>query len=485
MTTPVIPGTQVVSRAAPPSRSQRAKTGTWHLALLAERGPTDAPRLLANIADYDKHFGGRVAYGMRDAIEAHFRNGGSLVNAIRIVGPAATKATVAFAGAGAALSLSIEPVGEGASTLTADIDVDGATFTISVFDAAGVKVDKSPPLASPADAANWSVNSAYIRVLATGAVNPVATGAPVAIAGGNDDRAAITDADRIDAINRIPKADGPGQVSIPGATTLAAQVGLASHARLNNRFAILDAVDSTDPLDLIAQSDALRAGVLDQTDVQFYFLVEGWHNIPGLTAGTTRVVPPSAIVSAMMARRDALTLNPNDPAAGVNGVPSFSLGIARPNWTDDVRGDLNEAGVNVFRQFGREQRLYGYRTGADANDVTNGPWVSAGSARLRMAIQDEADRIGEPFVFSQITKTKIAEFNGALAGMLLFYYGVGALFGDSPQEAFVVDTGPNVNTPDLIAQRHLSAVMGARMSEFAEVVYMEFVKIPVTEVLAA
>lgn len=101
-----------------------------------------------------------------------------------------------------------------------------------------------------------------------------------------------------------------------------------------------------------------------------------------------------------------------------------------------------------------------------------------------MAIQAQADELAEPFVFAQITKAKIAEYNGVLTGMLLGWYNLGALFGDSPQEAFVVDTGPTVNTVERIAARQLSAVMGTRMSEFAEVVYMEFVKIPVTEALA-
>lgn len=477
------PGTQIVSRAAPPSGAGPSQTGTWHIAALTERGPTDAPRRLLNLSDYDKHFGTNRVFTQRDAVEAHFRNGGSEVNLIRIVGPAATKATVALPGAAAALSISVDSIGEGPVPFLAEVVVNGGTYVLSVFEA-GVAIQSSPPLTTAADAVAWAATSPYIRVRATGAVPPVATVVGgVAIAGGVDDRAAVTDVHRVAAINKIPKGDGPGQVSIPGATTTASHTGLSAHALANNRFPVQDLPDTAVEANLIAAADAFRAAATDDEE-GYSFLAEGWHTIPGVTVGTTRVVPPSAIVSALMAKNDALTGNPNEPAAGINGIPSYSLGIARANWSDAARGRLNAAGVNVFRFKNGANRLYGYRTAANVNGPS-APWLNAANARLRMALQSDADNLAEPFVFSQITKVKIAEYQGVLTGMLLQYYNLGALFGDTPAEAFIVDTGPAVNTAERIAARRLSAVMGLRMSEFAEIVYMEFVKVPVTEVLAA
>lgn len=474
------PGTQIVSRAAPPSRSDPSQTGTWHVAALADRGPTDSPRMLLNLSDYDKFFGTNRVFTQRDAVEAHFRNGGNRVNFSRFVGPAATKATVNLPGAVAAPSLAVDSIGEGPVGLSVTVVVSGATFTLSVIEA-GVVIQNSPPLASPADAVSWAQDSPYVRVRALGAINPVAV-AGAAIAGGTDDRAAVTDVHRIAAVNRIPKGDGPGQVSIPGATTTTAHAGVAAHAEVNNRFGIYDSPNSAVEADHIAVADANRATMTDDQE-GYGFLAEGWHFIPGATPGTTRTVPPSAIVSALMAKHDSITLNPNEPAAGINGIPTFSLGTARPNWSDAARGRLNGAGVNVFRFVNGAQRLYGYRTLGNINGPS-GLWVNAANARLRMAVQSDADALAEPFVFNQITKQKISEYNGAITGMLLGYYNLGALFGDTPDEAFVVDTGPSVNTPERIGARRLSAVMGLRMSEFAEIVYMEFVKIPVTEALA-
>ncbi len=487
MTTPVAPGTQIVSRATPPSRSAGSATSTWHIAALAQRGPVNGARLLRSLGDYDKIFGARVSYGQRDAVETHFRNGGGAVNMIRIVGPAATTATVNLPGpvpAGGTVadpSLTADAIGPGASTLSVDVDVSGPLFIISVFEGS-LRLEISPPLDSVAAAVSWSQKSNLIRLRAIGTVNPIATASAVPLAGGNDDRAAVTDSDRLAAINRIPKGDGAGQVSIPGATTAAVYQGLAIHAEVNNRFALFDLPNSSSEADLVAAGDAFRAGATDQQE-GYAFLCEAWHGIPGLTVGTTRTVPPSSIVSALMSVRDDATGNPNEPAAGIHGVPTYSLGPARPEWSDEARGRLNAAGVNVFRYVGGSHRLYGYRTAVDPNGQ-GAQWLSASNARLRMALQADANEIAEPFVFSQITKSKIAEYHGALTGLLLGYYTKGALFGDTPEEAFIVDTGPQVNTPDRIAARRLSAIVGVRMSEFAEIAYMEFVKVAVTEVLA-
>ena len=473
------PGTTIVSRSAPPSRGGVAETGTWHIAALADRGRTTAPVLLRSLSEYDTWFGTRVSYGQRDAVETFFRNGGTQVNMVRIVGPAATKATIAMNGAAAAASLAIDSIGAGASTLSVSVEVSGSTFVLKVWEGATL-LKTSPPFSSTADAVNWTTDNPYVAVRATGAALPI-VGGPTALAGGTDDRAAVTDAHRLTALNLITKNYGSGQVSIPGATTSAAHIGVALHAAANNRFAILDAPNSTVKGDLTAASAAVRAGLTDAQEA-YGFLVEGWAIIPGLTSGTTRVVGPSAVVAALMSARDALTQNPNDPAAGVNGQPSFLLGVNRPGWSDADRLELNLAGVNVFRRIGNNERLYGYRTLVDANGSESG-WLSAANARLRMSITSAADVAAESFVFAQITKTKIAEYNGVLTGMLLGFYNVGALYGDAPEDAFVVDTGTTVNTPDKIAARQLSAVVGVRMNQFAEIVYLEFVKVPVTEEL--
>ena len=104
-------------------------------------------------------------------------------------------------------------------------------------------------------------------------------------------------------------------------------------------------------------------------------------------------------------------------------------------------------------------------------------------AFLRMAIVAKSDAIGEKYVLRQIDGKgrTAAEFAGELSGMLAAYYETGGLYGDTPEEAFRVDVGPAVNTPETLAEGQLRAVLELRMSPMAELVVIEIVKTPITE----
>jgi hypothetical protein len=63
--------------------------------------------------------------------------------------------------------------------------------------------------------------------------------------------------------------------------------------------------------------------------------------------------------------------------------------------------------------------------------------------------------------------------------MLTGYYESGGLYGDTPEEAFRVDT--SVNTPETIEAGQLRAVISMRVSPMAELVVIEIVKVPVSQ----
>jgi hypothetical protein len=98
-----------------------------------------------------------------------------------------------------------------------------------------------------------------------------------------------------------------------------------------------------------------------------------------------------------------------------------------------------------------------------------------------MQIVAKAEAIAENYVFAQIDgrRVKISQFGADLTGMLVPYYESGALFGDTVDDAFYVDVGPAVNTLESIAAGILRAVVGLRMSPFAELVIVEIVKVAV------
>jgi hypothetical protein len=70
-----------------------------------------------------------------------------------------------------------------------------------------------------------------------------------------------------------------------------------------------------------------------------------------------------------------------------------------------------------------------------------------------------------------------ARFASAIASEVLSpLYEKGALFGETPDDAYEVRVGPEVNTPETIAEGKLRAIVAVKMSEFAEMVEIEIVK---------
>lgn len=479
----VRPGVNVISRAAPPPRGAPSDTGVAFIAGLTAKGPTDGAYLVRNMTDFVRIFGDRVSYGLvYDALDVFFHEGGVKAYVSRVVGPGAAVDTHTFQDAGAANSIAVDSIGGYDSNITVQVVAGSVagTFVLVVFDNA-IEVERSYDLLDVAAAVTWGTSSNYVRVRALGANDPAVVAAQ-ALTGGTDDRGNVTDTQRTAALDRFIAALGPGQVLYPGATTEAMYEALLTHAQTKNRVALLDAADTASNTTLVAAADGIRASATLPADAeQWGALFAPWVVVPGVTAGTTRTVPPSALVAGLIARSDA-TNNPNTPAAGSNGEARYAVGISQAEWTDAVRQVLNDNTVNVLRMVYGAVRLYGYRS---ISEFPTDPWSSFAAARLRMAIVNGASEIGESFMFDQIDGKgrKVAEFNGALVGLLSGYYTAGALFGETADEAFGVETGAAVNTPTTLAANELHAVLSIRTSPFAEMVQIEIVKVPITDVL--
>jgi hypothetical protein len=281
------------------------------------------------------------------------------------------------------------------------------------------------------------------------------------------------------ALALLTKDLGPGQVSVPGRTTMATKLAVAVHAEANNRIGILATTNSA----VVATLNGESVITSITTNQQRYVALFGPHvTVPGLTLGTTRTISPESIVAGLMARRDGEGVTPNQPAAGELGESEYGINVTA-SFNDADRTTLNANGVNVLRSLYEGVRVYGYRTLADPTDDEN--WLNLANARLFMAIQAEFDAVAEGFVFRQIDGQghTISEFGGLLTGRLLPYWAKGSLYGVTPEEAFRVDVGPNINTEETIAAKELHANIILRPSEFAEEVILELVKTRTTEII--
>ena len=470
------PGVDVSLLDTPGTISALSNTGVWFVVGQTDRGPT-VPMTVGSLDDLVSKFGNRVSYSvLYDALEVFFREGGAQASISRVVGPAATIGSLNLMDGAAAISLVAAANGPGAWSNQYKVGVfTGSvpgTYVIRVADINNVLLEDSGDLPDQGSAVAWSAYSTYVRITAgVSALNP-APAAYTALPSGNDDRAAITDAQWQTALDKFTSDLGPGQVSEPGRTTTVAFGQLISHAETHNRVALLDMPN--------VPTVATLLGVTAKS--RFAAKFAPWVVVPGLTTGTIRTVPPSALVAGLIAKNDP-SVGVNRPSAGNAGQSLFVTDLSQPSWIDSDRQTLNAAGVNVIRRFNGIQ-VYGWRSCADP--VADINWLPFNNARLFMTLVDELNDAAANYMFYEIDGVNgntVSGLNSSLIGVMMTHYQLGELFGSSPSECFVVDTGRTVNTPQSIQRLELHANVYVRMAPFVEWIKILVSKRPVTETL--
>lgn len=486
------PGSIVQVQSAPPPRTVPTDTGTWFVTGFADRGKT-VPTLIQSLSDFTTKFGARQTYSpLYDALETFFREGGTKAIVSRVVGPAPVLASVNLLDNAAAISLVAKAKAPGAygnsRRITVQVPGSGGTgFSTLLTDTADASIsEQSPDFLTQADAVAWSVNASHTALtLGVSVNNPVAIAA-AAFTGGTDDRANALDAQWVAAMTKFTRDYGPGQITQVGRTTAQAYTDTLAHARDYNRVAILDGPDSASPTTLKNAVAALRP----LGTGRYGGLFAPWVIIPGLTINTTRTVPPSALVCGKIAASDGAGKSPGAPAAGAQGgVAKAIVGLSQVAYdngsgVDITRDDMYTAGVNqIVYRYGVFE-VFGWRSIVDpiGQDLD---WTNLGCARTAMFIVAQALAIAENYILDPIDgRSRLFKaFQGDLIGMLQKLYLTDALFGATPEEAFSVDVGAQVNTPTTIASRELHAAIGVRMSEDAELVIIQVAKVPITQSL--
>lgn len=475
-----LPGTTVTVGGSASARSAAADSGTAFLAGLTDRGPIDAPVLVNSLTEAVSKLGGRVSYGLiYDSLETFFREGGSVAYVGRIVGPSAVTATLNLSdGSNPTLTVDAVSPGDWGNNLSVAVSAGGAgAFVLTVKEGTDA-VEVSPDLADNTEAVAWAANSSYIRLTDLGEGDP-AVAAAASLSTGDDDRANITATEVQAALDLFTADLGPGQIAYPGATDSASQLALAAHAASRNRVAILDGTDTATASTINAQAAAVRAAGNGRSAGLF----APWATIPGITPGTERTVPYSAVQCGLIARSDGATKNPNVAVAGDNGTARYVTGLSQASWSDTDREALNDGGVNVALVKNGAVKTYGNRT--CANQTLESNWLQIANARLAMFIASKAEAIAESYLFAQLDGRgiKVGEFAGDLQGLLLPLYQLGALYGDTPADAFAVDTGEGVNPPASLADGILSAQISVRMSPAAERVEINITKVAAKETI--
>jgi phage tail sheath protein FI len=472
------PGVNVNIIDVPPTRTTPTDTGTVFVLGTSDKGPT-SPVLIGSMQDFVTMFGARQTYSLLyDWLDTFFHEGGRRAYVQRVVGPAATTGFKAlFDTTGSVdpgdVSLRANALGPGSYSTTIGVGVLAGVvsgFRIQV-QLSGQDVEVSGDLADPAAAVEWSQNSNYIRlVLGASAENPRVQ-AVAAMSAGADDRASITITEKTAAIAKFTKDLGPGQIVYPGDTVAATQAALIAHADITHRCPLIDLADTATDATLITAVGSART--------RWGATFTPWAVVPGYVAGTSRVVPYSAIEAGIIARND-VRLSPNAAAAGEDGQSIYAIRLSQAERSDASRKALNDAGINVARIIQGGVRTYGYRS--TVNPPSDPTWVGFGGARLLMQIAYRGEAILESFMFDEIDgfDRLFSRVRGQLTTLLNEYYTAGSLYGQTPGEAFVVVCDTTNNTPLTIADRQLIADVGVRVSEMAEMVTLNLTRVPVS-----
>ena len=272
---------------------------------------------------------------------------------------------------------------------------------------------------------------------------------------------------------------GPGQVTIVGEpATPETYEAIQAHVDANNRVGLLDVNIADDTATELEQrgTDAQALGSLENVAVFGSYLNCG--SAPGVTGSGPRQLPASAAIAGLCNRVD-LTGNPNTAAGGRDFPLQYaSSPIFDPN--DSDRSALFAKGVNMFaNRFGILEN-YGFQTPVAQSPDT--PFWQFNCSRARMWLKAQALAIGESFYMRTIDGAGklAAELGGELAVPCADLYAQGGLFGDAAADAYSINVSQTVNTDATAANATLKAVMQARLSEYAKVVQISLVSVPVS-----
>ncbi|MBN2627498.1 MAG: phage tail sheath family protein [Spirochaetales bacterium] len=278
----------------------------------------------------------------------------------------------------------------------------------------------------------------------------------------------------------IGKDEGPGKrtglyafdeigdislICAPGVTEPAAQDAILSHCEKNRfRVAVLDAPETLDKgIDTMPMPR-------DSTMGAYYF---PWVKMYDADNDVDVYAPPCGGVAGVYGRVDSTRGVHKAPA---NEIFRGATGL-KYNLTDGEQELLNPKGINCIREFeGRGIRVWGARTfSSDAE------WKYINVRRLfcmvEKAIMDGTNWV----VFEPNTRALWKQIVRNLTAFCLRLWKDGALFGDTPEEAFFVRCDDELNPPESIDAGYVVCEVGIAPAKPAEFVVFRVSQKTLTE----
>lgn len=472
-----------------PTTETIAPTSTLFIAGVTERGPEGEAFLVQSLADFEEIYGGYVAEGyVHQSLQMFFEEGGSRAYVSRVIDQnAAVSASATISAATSGTALTLIASGEGtwphSGALQAQVtEPTAGSFRIRIL-LNNSLVYSTPTCTTVADAIDEITSNATAAVYVSDAIAGAGVGLPAvgtySFAGGNDG-STLVDADFTTALNAFVKTLGPGAVCMPGKTGSTVWTALMSHAKTNNRVAILGFEKDDEPADAIAEAEALAESDGAESSAWFYPWVKMTRNSLTVSA------PCEGYVAAKRAKTHN-ELGSWNAYAGIRTTADFLVGTYR-TITASEADTLNEGYVNPIKVVSGDVRIYGARSAS--SDVENYRFVTA--KEVVNDVVSKAESGLERLVFNVIDGrgTLFGEVAATLIGILAPIAQSGGLYPLYADNGRLLDPGYKVtvnealNPVTQLATGTVKARVGMRVSSIGDTIEVEISKSNLTASLA-
>lgn len=484
------PSVTVTTSETPSSSGVSLSTGTAFVVGAASYGP-ETPTLVRSLSEGVSLYGPRTeteSQKLYDALNTFFTLGGSRAYVNRVAGagsPVAAKLELESAATAKTLVVTAKYKGTYANGIKLVSETVSTESRLIIQNPEGEVLEASPLQAKASELFEWGkTHEAYV-VITEGSGYTAGKGeklkavAATKLAGGTNPTNNETTTKT--TIEGFGKSLGPGTLIVAATegTKEAVHTAMGEHASKFNRLAVCDLKEAektaTTVATLVAEKGAYPVGIAG-----YMVFTASACIVQGVTLGTTRTVPGSAVVAGLRAQVSATGNDNQNPSGKTWPLSPFVTGFTNPYKQTEVE-ELSTAGINAFKEVQGNPCLYGFVTAlSKEKDLIY--WQASASAE-RMALSAQCEEIGNSYLFKTIDGRKrlIHRFQGDLQGVILRAWEAGALFGETAPQAGIVNVEEPVNTPTTIQNGELNAELLVRISPYANQVGIKIVSVPITE----
>lgn len=263
-----------------------------------------------------------------------------------------------------------------------------------------------------------------------------------------------------DGLEKFEAIDEIAIVAAPGITDKSVLGEIDTHCRqtTKDRVAIFDSSETVEELNSLKPGEGNMPGNSDYAALYF-----PWIQVLDPATNQEKYVPPSGHIAGIYARVDTQRGVHKAPA---NETLLGAVGL-KYNISKAKQDGLNPQGINCIRNLNGNIKVWGARTlGGDAN----GEFKYINVRRLFNYMRESIDEGTQWTVFEPNSPDLWARIRRNITAFLTTVWRSGALFGDTPEQAFFVKCDEETNPPEVRDSGQVVTVIGVAVVKPAEFV---------------